>query len=77
MTKLEELRAALDTAEATHYAACDALCAADAAFDAARADAYAADYAEDAAFDAYRTAHVAYQDELKKQKENSNGIREG
>ena len=59
MTKLEELKSALDASDATINAAADAY--------------YAADAAWDAADDAARAARDAYYAELKKtQEENTN-----
>jgi hypothetical protein len=61
MTKLEELKAALDSACA----------AADAAWDVKEA-ADVADAAWASAWTAAKVAHTAYQEELKKSEENSN-----
>ena len=72
MTKLEELKAAVDAAEAVYDAALYTECACD----AARADAAACVAARDATdvtYGIYVAARDAYEAELKKtQKENSN-----
>jgi hypothetical protein len=68
MTKLEKLKAAYDAAEADFHVACYAE---DAAAKAAYDD-YDAAYAKAAAaLDASEAAWAGYQEELKKQEENS------
>jgi hypothetical protein len=71
MSKLEELKAAVDAAEAVYDAALYTECACDAATDAAAC--VAARDATDVTYGIYVAARDAYEAELKKtQKENSN-----